>query len=101
MGEITLLNCDCMEYMKGCEDNAFDLAIVDPPYGIDAGNMQLGKGVGTESRGWEHHGWDIAIPKPIYFEQLMRASKNQIIWGANYFPNMHPTPCWLIWDKIQ
>jgi site-specific DNA-methyltransferase (adenine-specific) len=101
MPKIELLNCDCMELMAKYPDNYFELAIVDPPYGIDAGNMGLGKGKGTDSREWNRKDWDKMTPNADYFKELYRASKNQIIWGANYFENMPATPCWVIWDKIQ
>ena len=92
----TLYNMDCMEYMKSLPDNAFDLAIVDPPYGIDVTSMNMGgrktiKPDKTKS-------WDNAIPNQDYFDELNRVSKNQIIWGGNYFP-LPPTRCWLMWDK--
>lgn len=98
---IKMLNTDCMEYMKTVPDKYFDLAIVDPPYGIGAGTMQMGKGVGTESRLWKIKDWDNETPDYLYFEELHRVSKNQIIWGANYYAEMPPTPCWVIWDKMQ
>ena len=98
---MSLYNRDCMEGMAKYPDNYFDLAIVDPPYGIDAGKMGLGKGKGTESREWTSKNWDNLPPKKEYFSEVFRVSKNQIIWGANYFEDMKPTPCWVIWDKIQ
>ena len=98
---LTLHNVDCMEYMKSLPDNAFELAIVDPPYGIDAANMQMGKGKGTESREWISKDWDKSAPDNGYFLELKRVSRNQIIWGANYYDGMLSTPCWIIWDKIQ
>ena len=86
---------DCMEYMKSLPDNAFDLAIVDPPYGIDINSSgRLGHYGGKNKK------WDSETPKQEYFDELFRISKNQIIWGANYF-NMPPTRCFLIWDKEQ
>ena len=93
---IELLNIDCMEYMKGLEDNAFDLAIVVPPYGIGAGKMQQGKWGASRL---EKKDWDSAIPAPEYFNELKRVSKNQIIWGGNYFPIVWPSRCYVIWDK--
>jgi len=91
----TLHNIDCMEYMKSLPDNAFDLAIVDPPYGIDINSSgRLGHYGGKDKK------WDSETPKQEYFDELFRISKNQIIWGANYF-NMPPTRCFLIWDKQQ
>lgn len=92
---VSFLNIDCMEYMRTVPDKYFDLAIVDPPYGIDINSSgRLG-----------HYGgkgkvWDAAIPDDEYFKELFRVSKDQIIWGANYF-KMPPTRCFLIWDKVQ
>ena len=99
---IDLLNIDCMEYMKDCEDNQFDLAIVDPPYGIDYTNRGNGGGMKDKSN-WINHKqkqWDNKPPDKNYFEELFRISKNQIIWGSNYFL-LPVTRCCLIWDKIQ
>ena len=99
---IELYNEDCMEVMKRYPDNHFDLAIVDPPYGIGASSMQLGKGVGTDSRIWTDKKWDDNTPKKEYFEQLKRVSKGQIIWGGNYYIDfLSSTNCLLIWDKMQ
>jgi site-specific DNA-methyltransferase (adenine-specific) len=98
---IELIHDDCMNVMSKYPDDYFDLACVDPPYGIDAGNMQMGKGNGTDSREWAAKDWDKNAPGSDYFIELKRVSKNQIIWGANYYDSMPPTPCWVIWDKIQ
>ena len=91
----TIYNCDCMELMKQYPDNHFDLAIVDPPYGIGISSNPVR----------QHHEkkeWDNAIPTKEYFIELMRVSKNQIIWGANYFFDyLGNTQGFLIWDKIQ
>lgn len=85
-----------MEYMKGCADGAFDLAIVDPPYGIDAANMTMGKG---KNKKWgKKRDWDKIPPPPEYFNELRRVSKNQIVWGGNYF-DLPLTGGWLFWDK--
>jgi len=84
-----------MEYMRKMKDNEFDLAIVDPPYGIDINSSgRLGHYGGKGKK------WDSKIPDEKYFAELFRVSKNQIIWGGNYF-NMPPTRCFLIWDKEQ
>ena len=92
---IELINGDCMEYMRKMKDNEFDLAIVDPPYGIDINSSgRLGHYGGKGKK------WDSKIPDEKYFAELFRVSKNQIIWGGNYF-NMPPTRCFLIWDKEQ
>ena len=94
-GEIEFLNIDCIEFMKTCADNEFDLAICDPPYGIgmDGGNVGY-KGFNN----FEKKNWDKAIPTPEYFTELFRVSKNQIIWGGNYF-GLPATRCYLVWDK--
>jgi len=94
---IKLLNIDCIEFMKTCADNEFDLAIVDPPYGIGekfkggkTGKMNFNEVVEKD--------WD-KVPTPEYWEQLFRVSKNQIVWGGNYFP-LPPTRCFIVWDKL-
>ena len=88
-------NQDCLEAMKLMKDNQFDLAIVDPPYGIDINSSgRLGH------YGGKGKSWDSKIPSQEYFKELERVSKNQIIWGGNYF-YLKPTRCFLIWDKQQ
>lgn len=90
-----ITNEDNMELMARYSDKYFDLAIVDPPYGIDINSSgRLGAYGGKGKK------WDNSIPSNEYFMELFRISKNQIIWGANYF-NMPPTRCFLIWDKQQ
>lgn len=86
-----------MEYMATLEDNAFDLAIVDPPYGIDAANMQMGKG---KNKQWSKKDWDLSVPNSDYFDELFRVSEKQIIFGGNYF-NLPLTGGWLFWDKMR
>lgn len=148
LGDITLYNADCMDILRQLPDNAFSLAVVDPPYS-DA-NFQnppqqamsrVGGGwfkrykrpmesvrreiqplqesitQSVRSRGGSENTvaklpppnssgsktgiwWDIA-PSEEYFKELFRVSQNQIIWGANYFPNMPPTRCFLIWRKLS
>ena len=92
---IKMLNMDCMEYMRTLPDKYFDLAIVAPPYGIgmDGGNVGY-KGFNN----FVKKNWDKATPDSDYFIELVRVSKNQIVWGGNYFP-LPPTRCYLIWDK--
>ena len=88
-------NMDCMEYMKTLPDKAFELAIVDPPYGIDINSSgRLGH------YGGKGKTWDSQTPDNAYFKELFRISQNQIIWGGNYFI-LPPTRCFLIWDKKQ
>lgn len=89
-------NMDCMEYMKSIPDKFFELAIVDPPYGIGASEMTMGSG--KNKKYYKGKGWDSAPPSQSYFEQLFRVSKNQIIWGGNYF-NLPNTKSWIFWDK--
>ena len=74
-------NMDCMELMRQYPDKYFDLAVVDPPYGIGANKMQLGNG---KRKFTEETDWDNAIPTVEYWEQLFRVSKNQIVWGKLY-----------------
>ena len=120
-------NMDCMEYMKSIPDKFFDLAVVDPPYGINAPNMNMGTNMNRKVGGYNgestahrlkkdrFHGrgklkncalntmstdWDSHPPTSDYFDELFRVSKNQIIWGGNYFP-LPPTRCIICWDKIQ
>jgi len=96
---IELLNCDCMEYMAGLEDNAFDLAIVDPPYGIGAAKRPIKAGKYKRDI-HKSKNWDCSSPKNEYFKELKRVSKNQIIWGGNYFlDNLGATSCFVVWDK--
>ena len=91
---------DCMEFMKDVPDKFYDLAIVDPPYGIGAEN-----GYGQSNNKNIHKNgkfWDKQTPDFQYFDQLRRVSKNQIIWGANYFiENLSSTRCFICWDKQQ
>lgn len=117
---IELLNIDCMEYMANCKDKQFDLAIVDPPYGINAHTFsppsdsyrikthrspskRLNGGSGKLKNRLLNKstiGWDDSIPDDKYFNELFRVSKNQIIWGGNYFP-LKPSRCVICWDKLQ
>ena len=93
-------NMDCMEYMRTLPDKAFQLAIVDPPYGLDRKSTQgAGKLKNRElNKADIARRWDTA-PTEEYFKELRRVSENQIIWGGNYFP-LPPTRCFLIWRKL-
>jgi site-specific DNA-methyltransferase (adenine-specific) len=102
--EIKLYNRDCMEAMKEMPDKAFDLAIVDPPYGdtLVQGGYCAGKGGGVaKNRDYNNALWKQKAPDFDYFNYLKRVSKNQIIWGANHFGNMPPSSCWVVWDKVN
>ena len=121
-----VFNIDCMEYMRTLSDKYFDLAIADPPYGINAAKMGMG---GTKDhrriarklykehteKGRLNSGagklkdrllnrsmidWDNQVPTQEFFEELKRVSKHQIIWGGNYF-DLPPTRCFVCWDKVQ
>lgn len=94
---ITLHNKDCLEAMLEMETDQFDLAIVDPPYGIGMDGGTIGKGKKMKKKDW-----DASIPSEQYFIELLRVSKNQIIWGGNYFTDfLTATKSWLYWDKMQ
>ena len=107
--------CNCMKFMAGLPDDAYDLAIVDPPYGIgwDGENLTMSKGIRKDgsvrhdnswraknyNQKYEKKEWDSAAPSPEYFKQLFRISRKRIIWGGNYFKELSPTGGWIIWDK--
>lgn len=99
-------NCDCMEFMKDIPDKYYELAIVDPPYGIgfDGNTTVKGKGGKADTfSNTQHHikkEWDNERPNQSYFQELQRVSKNQIIWGGNYFADLLPAKrAWIFWDK--
>ena len=95
IGSLSFFNADNLEIMRGFKDNEFDLAIVDPPYGIDIETS------GTYFKQFKTKGWDNSTPSSEYFEELKRVSKNQIIWGGNYFlEHLGSSKCFLIWDKM-
>ena len=102
--KINLYNEDCLQAMKAMQDKQFDLAIVDPPYGIGIHKMnytQSTKGGVAKRRDYSSvTDWDSAIPTKEYFDELQRISKNQIVWGGNYFTEiLPPTKGWILWDK--
>ena len=96
-------NENCMDVMARLADKSIDLAIVDPPYGINISQDLADKGKSCRKNGyreWEYKQWDSKRPDNQYFDELFRVSKNQIIWGGNYF-TLQPSRCWIIWDKMQ
>ena len=102
--KITITNEDNIELMARYPDNYFDLAIVDPPYGINIANKGNGSMTLTKHKYINHlkKNWDKKIPEKNYFDNLFRVSKNQIIWGGNYFVNYLPISMgWIFWDKGQ
>ena len=113
-----VFNMDCVEYMRTLPDNFFDIAICDPPYGdADSDDFQFGENTSTRNRlrfhggdRWERYykekdgdlkniDWDVA-PQQEFFDELFRVSKNQVIWGGNYF-SLPPTRCFLVWRKLS
>ena len=98
---INFYNIDCIEFMKTKPDNYYDLAIVDPPYGINMDGGKIGGNNCGKAKDYTQKDWDKEPPSLEYFEQLMRVSKNQIVWGANHFISRMPfdSSCWIIWDK--
>ena len=106
---IELHNIDCMEYLATLQENAFELAIVDPPYGI---KMHGGKSYGCPSRPTlykklkppkhESKSWDNNRPDLAYFTELERVTKNRVIWGGNYFSDfLPPSMGWVYWGKFE
>jgi site-specific DNA-methyltransferase (adenine-specific) len=93
---------DNMELMARYEDNYFDLAIVDPPYGLGKKTTSGGGGKNIQSEKWDNHDWDNEIPLDNYFDELFRVSKRQIVWGGNYFPYIWKNGCrgLITWDKM-
>ncbi len=99
---IRLFNSDSLEALKGMEDNQDQLAICDPPYGLGNKLAHAGNGKNTQSKftkDFKIKNWDNVSPSDEYFKELFRVTKNQIIWGGNYF-NLPPTRCFIIWDKM-
>lgn len=112
---IELLHMDCMEYLRTCPDKAFDLAIVDPPYGIGMNGHRYApikaavlqtdgkKRYRVQRKDYGIKEWDNKPPSRKYFRELRRVSTHQIIWGANHFIDRVaiPSSCWLVWDKVN
>lgn len=95
-------NIDCIKFMNQFPDKYFELAIVDPPYGINVTNQSQGKGGGVAKKiEYKKTDWDKTSPDIEYFDELQRVSQNQIIWGANHFISKiaKDSSCWVIWDK--
>lgn len=92
---------DCLEVMKDIPDKSIDLVLTDPPYGIgECGAKNHSRGGIAKSKKYTPKDWDFEKPTSIIFDELRRISKNQIIFGGNYFADMLPaSSCWLVWDK--
>ena len=98
MKDIELIHGDSLQALKGYADNHFDIAIVDPPYGI--GYAKRKSKTKTSKIQYTPKDWDNEVPTKEYFKELFRVSENQIIWGGNYF-ELPTTRCFVIWDKCQ
>ena len=95
-------NMDCMKGMKQFPDKYFELAIVDPPYGVSYARGKNGWGVCENRPTLSDVKWDSETPPQEYFDELIRVSKHQIIWGGNYFTDKVPvSKCWIVWDKCN
>jgi site-specific DNA-methyltransferase (adenine-specific) len=106
LGSVSVTNEDCMALMRRYPDKHFDLAIVDPPYCIGRDGATESKtcrpGRSYARKAHEYKGWDAKPPGADYFCELYRVSKDQIIWGANYYPGHLPKSMgWIFWDKGQ
>lgn len=102
LGKITLYNADCMDILKQTPDKYYSLCIVDPPYGIgEDGLKNHSRGKLAKPKLYTPKNWDKSAPDKEYFDELIRVSKNQIIWGANHFISKIPydSSCWVVWDK--
>src|SRR3990167_10130803 len=100
-----IINADCLKVMKQMPDKCVDLVLTDPPYGlgIDGQKESFSKNPKHNRKKHEFMGWDNEIPQKEYFEEMFRISKNQIIWGGNYFVSYlsEGHKGWLVWDKGQ
>lgn len=99
---LNITNEDNMQLMARYDNKHFDLAIVDPPYGIGQNAFRAkSRSKLAKTTDWGSFDWDKEPPPPEYFKELFRVSKNQIIWGANHFIDLMPyrSSCWLVWDK--
>lgn len=106
--ENKIINADCMDILKELPDKCIDLVLTDPPYGIGVGKKTCiydGKKHGnalTNRHVYKEKDWDNEIPQKEIFDEIFRISKNQIIFGGNYFiENLHNSNCWLVWDKLN
>jgi site-specific DNA-methyltransferase (adenine-specific) len=102
LGNIKLYNADCMEVMKTFKDKQFDLAIIDPPYGLGKRTTDGGSKKNSQTKFMKdirRSNWDDKTPDKSYFDELFRISKNQIIWGGNYF-DLPPHRTFIVWDKM-
>lgn len=103
-----IINADCMDILKQLPDKCIDLVLTDPPYGINASSKnflrqgkQTGKSKCVSGLNYKTSNWDKEIPQKQVFDEIKRVSKNQIIFGGNYFVDyLTNSSCWLVWDKL-
>lgn len=104
---LDIRHADCMDLMREFPDKHFELAIVDPPYGIGFGTFnrtnKASNGQRIKADKYKNGEWDSSAPPDEYFDELMRVSKSQIIWGGNYFPRIWINGCrgFIFWHKHQ
>jgi len=104
-GQIVLFNCDCIDVMRNLKDKEIDLVLTDPPYGINFGvfnrTNKLNNGQRIKANKYHNANWDNNIPDNCVFDELLRISKNSIIWGGNYFPKLWQVAgrCFIFWKK--
>lgn len=103
MAKSNTFNTDCMEFMRNIPDKYYDLAVVDPPYGLDNFKNNHSRSKIWTSTDYEKKDWDASVPDKSYFDELLRVSKNQVIFGANHFISKIPydSSCWIVWDKMN
>ena len=96
-----LFNEDCLDVMRRLADKSVDLILTDPPYGIgEAAGKNKSRGNMAVAKDYGDLEWDNAIPSKAYFDEIMRVSKHQVIFGGNYFvEHLRNSPCWIVWDK--
>lgn len=101
--ENKIINADCMDILKQLPDKCVDLVLTDPPYGIgESCGKNKSRGYLCKSTDYGNKDWDKSIPSSEIFEEIFRVSKNQIIFGGNYFVEfLHNSNCWLVWDKLN
>lgn len=97
--ENKIINADCMNILKQLPDKCIDLVLTDPPYGINCDGG--GYGLGVKPKVLDKKNWDVEVPSREVFDEIFRVSKNQIIFGGNYFTQyLQTTKAWIFWDKI-
>ena len=101
-GQITIYHADCRDILPHLEPGSVDLVLTDPPYGIGRDGMRASTSSHGGRKPYDFLGWDRERPSTELFREIFRVSKNQIIWGANYFTqHLPPSMGWLFWDKGQ